>query len=182
MEKNEAMLLLKENLKKDYMVKHCLAVATIMKKTAEYLNEDEETWEKLGLLHDIDFEKYNEPEKHTLGAREILGDKISDEIHRAILSHNFENTNIMPKTRMEFALIAADAISGLVIACALVMPSKRLGDVKLRTVKEKFKSKDFARNCNREKILYCEKIGIEREKFFEIALDALQGIANDLGL
>jgi len=88
----------------------------------------------------------------------------------------------MPETKMEFCLIAADAISGLIIACALVMPSKKLNDVKSGTVKNKFKSKDFAKNCSREKILYCEKIGIEREEFFEISLDALKNISGDLGL
>lgn len=79
-------------------------------------------------------------------------------------------------------MIAADAVSGLIIACALVIPSKKLADVKAESVAKKFKQKDFARNCGRERILFCEQIGIPREKFFEISLKALKGISKDLGL
>ena len=83
---------------------------------------------------------------------------------------------------MEKALIASDAVSGLIIACALVMPSKKLEEVKVKTVKKKFKQKDFARNVSRERILFCEQIGIPREKFFELALNALKGVSDELGL
>jgi predicted hydrolase (HD superfamily) len=74
------------------------------------------------------------------------------------------------------------AISGLIIAAALIMPSKKLADVRVESISNKFKQKDFARNCNREHILYCEKIDIPKEKFFEISLTALQKISNELGL
>ncbi len=83
---------------------------------------------------------------------------------------------------MEKALIAADAISGLIVAAALIVPSKKLKDVKVKSIKKKFKQKDFARNCKRQNILLCEDIEIPREKFFEIALNALQKIADQLGL
>jgi predicted hydrolase (HD superfamily) len=83
---------------------------------------------------------------------------------------------------MELGLIAADAISGLLIAAALMMPSKKLADVKVETISKKFKQKDFARNCNRDLILFCEQIGIPREKFFELSLRALQKVSNELGL
>jgi predicted hydrolase (HD superfamily) len=83
---------------------------------------------------------------------------------------------------MEKALIASDAISGLLVACALVMPSKKLADVKVETVIKKFRDKDFARGAERERILICEEIGIPREKFFEIALDGLKNVAAEIGL
>ena len=183
MNREQALSLLKENVKTENLVKHCLAVEAIMKKTAEYLQEDLEKWRLTGLLHDIDYEKTKDnPKEHATIGAEMLSGKTDEEITRAIKSHNFDNTGVMPKTNMELCLVAADAVSGLIIACALVMPSKRLNDVKLDTIKDKFKAKDFARNCNREKILYCDKIGIKKDKFFEIALSALQGIPDDLGL
>jgi predicted hydrolase (HD superfamily) len=88
----------------------------------------------------------------------------------------------MPETRMEKALGACDAISGLLVACALVMPSKKLADVKIESVAKKFKDKDFARGAERDRILVCEEIGIPKEKFFEIALEELKTAANQIGL
>ena len=183
MNREEALSLVKENVTKVNLVKHMLAVEAIMKETAKHLNEDQEKWALTGLLHDVDFGKTeNDPDKHALLAEEILKDKVDEEIIRAIKSHNFEHTNVQPESNMEKTLIAADAISGLVIAAALIVPTKKLADVKVKSIKKKFKQKDFARNCNRENILYCEKIGIPREKFFEISLTALQSISDELGL
>ncbi|MFH0832375.1 MAG: HDIG domain-containing metalloprotein [Candidatus Aenigmatarchaeota archaeon] len=180
--KDEALQIMKEHLKKDYMIKHSLAVAAIMKGVADCIKDDVELYETIGILHDIDFEKISKPEEHTIITEMLLKEKASDELIRNIKSHNFEHTKINPEKNVEHALIAADAISGLIVACALVMPSKKLSDVKLESLKEKFRSKEFARNCSREKILYCEKISIDRDKFFEISLNAMKGIADELGL
>jgi len=183
MNREEALKLIKENVTKINLLKHMFAVEAIMRETAKYLGEDEEKWDFIGLIHDIDFEKTeNNPEKHTIIAGEILKGKVNEEIIKSIKTHNFENTKVLPENKMEKALIAADSVSGLIIACALVMPSKKLADVKLDTVKSKFKQKDFARNCNREGILYCEQIGVQKEKFFGISLKALQNISSELGL
>ena len=182
MKREEALNLVKEHVKQENLLKHMYAVEAIMVETAKYLNEDKEKWRLLGLLHDIDFEKAPEPEKHCTLAPEILKEEFEEDFIRAVKSHNFENLNIQPETKMELALIAADSVSGLVIACALVMPSKKLADVKVESISKKFKQKDFARNCSRERILYCEQIGIPKEKFFEISLKALQNISNELGL
>jgi putative nucleotidyltransferase with HDIG domain len=181
MNRKEALDLLKENVKQENLIKHCLAVEAIMRGVAASLQEDPEKWGLTGILHDIDFEKTRSND-HGMIAAHILREKVDHDIVRTIKSHNFENTGILPETKMEFCLIAADAISGLIIACALVMPSKKLSDVKIDTVDGKFRSKDFARNCSREKILYCEKIGMQKEKFFEIALTALKNISDELGL
>jgi len=181
--RDEAFRLVEENIGKKNIVKHMLAVEAIMRSLAKHFGEDENLWGLTGLLHDIDYEKtMNTPEKHGIIAEEILKGKVSEEILRAIKAHNFERTHVMPETRMEKALIACDAISGLLIACALVMPSKKLRDVKVKTVKKKFKDKDFARGADRKRILFCEEIGVPKEEFFDIALKGLQGIASELGL
>jgi len=181
--REDALKLLRENVRNEKIILHMIAVGAIMRELARYFGEDEDLWELVGLLHDIDYERTKDnPSKHGLVAEEILGSLVSDDVLRAIKSHNYENTGIEPRTRMEKALIASDAVSGLIIACALVMPSKKLEEVKVKTVKKKFKQKDFARNVSRERILFCEQIGIPREKFFELALNALKRVSDELGL
>jgi len=181
--REDALKLLRENVRNEKMILHMIAVGAIMKELARYLGEDEDLWELVGLLHDIDYERTKDnPSKHGLVAEEILRSLVSDDVLRAIKSHNYENTGVEPRTRMEKALIASDAVSGLIIACALVMPSKRLEEVKVKTVKKKFKQKDFARNVSRERILFCEQVGIPMEKFFELALNALKTVSDELGL
>ena len=181
--RNEALDLVKKHVTKRNIVYHMIAVEAIMRSVAEHFGEDQEQWGLVGLLHDIDYEKTEaNPEKHGLLAEEILKGQVSDTVIRAIKSHNFKYTGVMPENRMEKALIASDAISGLLVACALVMPSKKLADVKVGTVEKKFKAKDFARGVERERILVCEEIGIPKEKFFEIALNGLKKAAQQIGL
>lgn len=158
-----------------------------MRETAREVGEDEELWAMTGLLHDVDFdETYNDAARHGLRSVEILEEdakgEVPDEILRAIKSHNHEHTGVEPETKMEYALIAADVVSGLIVAAALIIPSKKLADVNAESVGKRFKEKDFARNCNRENMLYCEKVGLTKERFFELALHALQKISNELGL
>ncbi len=83
---------------------------------------------------------------------------------------------------MEKALIACDAVSGLLVACALVMPSKKIAEVKVKTVKKKFKDKSFARSVDRERILFCEEIGIPLDVFFGLSLDGLRAVSSEIGL
>jgi len=181
--RNEALTLIKDYVDKRNIVYHMIAVEAIMRSVAEHFGENQDEWGLVGLLHDIDYRKTEAtPEKHGLLAEEILKGQIPDTIIRAIKSHNFKHTGVMPKNRMEKALIASDAISGLLVACALVMPSKKLTNVKVATVEKKFKAKDFARGADRERILICEEIGIPRKKFFEIALNGLKKVAQQIGL
>jgi putative nucleotidyltransferase with HDIG domain len=178
-----AIALVKKNVTKRNVIYHMLAVEAIMRGTARHFGEDEDNWGLIGLLHDIDYEKTEAtPEKHSLLAEEILKDFVPEELIKAIKTHNSKYTGVMPETRVEKALIASDAISGLLVACALVMPSKKLADVKVETVSKKFKDKDFARGAERERILICEEIDIPREKFYEIALNALKSVATEIGL
>jgi len=181
--RQEALNLVYENVRKRNVVYHMLAVEAIMRSLAKYFSEDEDKWGLIGLLHDIDYEKTEAtPEKHSLLAEQILKGIVSDEIIRSIKTHNQKYTGVMPETRMEKALIASDAISGLLVACALVMPSRKLADVKVETVAKKFKDKDFARGVERERILTCEEIGISKDEFFEIALGELKSVATEIGL
>lgn len=181
--RDEAYNLVESKIKRKNIVKHMLAVEAIMKSLAEYFGEDKEIWGLTGLLHDVDFEEVGENfSMHGLKAEEILKGLVPDGVIQAIKAHNYEYTGVQPKTRMEKALIAADAVSGLLVACALVMPSKKLEEVKISTLNKKFKQKDFARNVDRNRINFCEEIGLSKEKFFEIALNGLKKISQTLGI
>jgi hypothetical protein len=160
-----------------------LAVEAIMKGLARHFSANEELWGLTGLLHDVDYSLTEDsPERHTLLAENLLKGLVPEKLIRAVKAHNSEHTGVEPESRMEKALIAADSVSGLLIACALVMPSKKLEEVKPDTVKRKFKAKDFARAVSRERILKCEEIGLDREKFYNIALESLKEISDKLGL
>jgi len=181
--RKEALDLIKRNVTNRNIVYHMLAVEAIMRSLASHLEADEDLWGLTGLLHDIDYEETERtPERHATLAEGILKNTVPREVHRAIKAHNFQYTQVMPETKMEKALIACDAVSGLLVACALVMPSKKLRDVKVETVTKKFKDKDFARGADRKRILFCEEIGIPKEGFFEIALNGLKNVATELGL
>lgn len=181
--RNKALDLVAKNVTRKNIVYHILAVEAIMRSVAKHFGENEDKWGLIGLLHDIDYEKTEEtPEKHSVLAEEILKGLIPDECIRAIKTHNFRFTGVKPETRTEKALIACDAISGLLVACALVMPSRKMEEVKAETVSKKFKDKDFAKGIERDRILLCETIGIPKEKFFEIALKGLKNIAKEISL
>ena len=183
MDRGEALRLVEENVSNRKIVLHMIAVSAIMRALARYFGEDEEEWELVGLLHDIDYERTKaNPARHGLEAENILKGRVSEEVLRAIKAHNFENTGVKPETRLENALIAADAVSGLIIASALVMPHKKLEEVRVETLEKKFRQKDFARSVSRERIMFCEKLGLSRERFFELALEALKEISGELGL
>jgi len=179
----EALREIRKNISNDKIVLHVIAVAKIMKALARCLGKDEELWEVTGLLHDVDYEKTkDEPSRHGLEAEKMLEGRVPPEVIKAIKAHNYENTGALPEGDMEKALIAADAVSGLVIATALVMPNKRLAEVSVNTLKKKFKQKDFARNVNREKIMFCEQIGLSLDEFLELSLRSLSEISDLLGL
>ncbi len=179
----EVVALVEENVKNKNLQKHMLAVAAILKRLARELEVNENEWELLGLVHDVDYEKTQDrPEEHALVSAEMLEGKVPDNIIRAVKSHNFEHTGVAPEKPMEHALIAADAASGLVIATALVMPNRKLEEARPESVIKKFDDSSFAKNIDRDRIMYCKELGIDREKFLTISLDALQEIHQELGL
>ena len=186
-DRTKALQIVRAHVKRENLVKHILAVEAIMRGMAVEMNEDVELWGTVGLLHDVDFdETFNDPARHGLRGVEILQSEVSgevpEEVLKAIKAHNPEHTGVHPETKMEYALLAADAVSGLIIAMALIIPSKKLADVKPENVPRRYKEKDFARNCNRANMMLAEKAGLATERFFDIALKSLQCISNDLGL
>lgn len=181
--RDEAYALLKKNLRTENLIKHSLAVEAILEQMANRLGEDVELWGLTGLLHDLDYDfTKNEPEKHSQITVKVLYELLPGEAINAIKAHNYQYTAQIPQTYLDKSLIAADAVSGLIIAAALVMPSKKLSDVTPKTLLTKFKDKSFAAGCNRKRIELCEDMELELQTFLELSLDALKRIADPLGL
>lgn len=182
MDRAEALELVRQHVRKENNVKHMIAVGGVMRQIAIRLGQDQARWELIGILHDIDFEVCTGAEDHCLRAQELLQGKLDEEAIECIMAHNSEHTKVPVDTPMKRALIAADASSGLVIACALVMPSKRLDDVKPESLVKKFGSKDFAKGVSRDRIMLCEQIGIPKDDFLAISLEGMRKVAQELGL
>ncbi len=182
-ERREALELVKNWISDEKIRKHVLAVEAIMRGLARFFGENEELWGIVGLLHDLDYDKTrNNMELHAKITAEFLKNKLPKEAINAILSHN-EHTGVKPSSKLAYALIAADQISGLIIATALVMPSKKLVEVKVKSVRKKFKQKDFARRVRRDRVLEAlEHLGIDLNKLIEISLESLKPIHEELGI
>jgi putative nucleotidyltransferase with HDIG domain len=181
----KALELVEREIENDNLRKHMLAVSKIMEALAdkmEIVGEDKEKWTLVGLLHDLDYERTKDnPEKHGLVTAEMLKEELPDECLEAIKAHN-KRTGFEPNNVMGKALIAADAVSGLIVPTALMMPTRKLSEVSVKSLKKKFSDKSFARSVSRESIMVCEELGFDRKDFFKLTLEALQGISGDLGL
>lgn len=194
MNRDEAYKLMTDMIQNQNLRKHALAVEAIMGSLCGYLASQgqawepeefkEEEWAVVGLLHDGDYEVTNkDPKKHTLIISEKLKNMgVSERIINAIQAHsdvikpNRENT-------LEKAIFAVDELSGLITAVALVRPDKKLASVTVESVLKKFKEKSFAAGAKRENILTCEnELGIPLRDFVGIGLEAMQDIADNLGL
>lgn len=178
-------LLLKYN-KEKFHIQHAVTVENVMKDYAEKLGYADEAaeWGIVGLLHDVDFEKY--PEQHCIKAPELLREvNASDELIHAVCSHGYGITvDIKPEHEMERVLFACDELTGLIGAAALMRPSKSVSDMELKSLKKKFKDKKFAAGCSREIISKgAEMLGWELDKLLgdtlEIMRSAEKDIAND---
>jgi uncharacterized protein len=179
----EAVPLLKKNLRTENLMKHSYAVEAILEDMAKKLGEDPQLWGLTGLLHDLDYDfTKNDPEKHSQITVKVLYDLLPTEAINAIKAHNYQYTAQIPQTYLDKSLIAADAVSGLIIAAALVMPSKKLADVTPKTLLAKFKDKSFAAGCNRKRIELCEDMDLGLQMFLELSLDSLKRISESLGL
>jgi uncharacterized protein len=182
MDRNEALKILKTYLKKDNMIKHSIASEAVLKAIAKKLDQDINKYSLAGLLHDIDVEITDE-NNHGLKAIEILKEhNIDNDIVEAISLHNELATKQKRTKTLDFALAAGETITGLIIATSLVLPDKKLSSVKVKSIKKRMKEKAFAASVNRETILECEKINIPIDDFFELSLNAMQSIADELGL
>jgi putative nucleotidyltransferase with HDIG domain len=166
--------------------RHMLAVEAGMRAYARRFGEDEELWGLVGLIHDFDYERYPDvaTDGHPNTGAPILREKgYDDTVVRAVLSHATEVTGVERQTRMEHALYAVDELTGLITAVALVRPSKDIRDVKVKSVKKKWKDKAFAAGVHREDIeAGAAALDIDLWEHVGVVLAAMQGIAGELGL
>jgi len=164
---------------------HSRESETILSALAEYFKEDVHTWAMAGLLHDLDWEQtLNSPEKHGLQTLEIIekeGFELPQKIAHAISAHNEAYTGIKRESKLDYALAAGESVTGLIYAYALMRPEKLTG-MKASSLNKKFKNKAFAANVSRELIADIEKIGLDKNQFFQISITALQKIADEIGL
>ncbi len=180
--RDEAIELLKKYVKNEKLIKHCIAVGAIMREIAKELGEDHNRWEVIGILHDIDYEivKGDMNRHGILGAEILKKEGVDDEICEVVKRHNHMLFGDYEKP-VEIALQAADSLSGLAIACALVKGGM-ITEVTPKTIRKKFKEKSFAAGCDRNRIRMIERLGIDLERFYEIALRGLVDVRNELGL
>jgi putative nucleotidyltransferase with HDIG domain len=183
MNREEAIKLVRERIANPALVGHSLAVAAVMRALARRLGEDAGRWELAGLLHDIDYEETGgDPLRHGLTAGEMLsGMGVDAETVHAVMAHNQANGTVR-ETLMDRALYAADPVTGLITACALVRPDRKLAGVEGSSVRKKFKDKAFARGVNREQIDACAALRLDRSEFIELSLAAMKEIAGELEL
>ncbi len=181
MDRNQALSLVRSKVKSKNLVKHMLAVEAIMKRVAQHFKEDAQMWGLTGLLHDLDYDQtVNDFDRHSLLTCEWLKDyNLDDRILYAIKAHP---RKVEPKSKMDWTLFAADPLSGLIVAAALMHPTKKLKNVSVEFVLNRFKEKRFAAGAKREDIKACEKIGLSLEEFIKLALEGMQSIDEELGL
>lgn len=193
MKRDEAYQLLTKYLTNKNLIKHSLAAEAAMKGIYRHLipkdkqnPTDEEKWGIVGLLHDVDYEesqKAGKVDQH--GTLSLIKEKeqIPSDMLHAIQAHASEFSHVIPESQMDWSITACDQLTGLITACALVRPDKKLASVATESVKKKFGQKAFAQGANRESILYCDsKLNIPLDTFIEIVLHAMQGISDQLGL
>ncbi|MHC2994150.1 MAG: HDIG domain-containing protein [Candidatus Atribacteria bacterium] len=181
--REEAYQLLTEYNKSDSLIKHALAVEGVMRYFARKRGEDEEKWGVIGLVHDLDYEQF--PEEHCHKSEEILKEKgWPEEYIRAVISHGWGLcSDVEPQTELEKVLYAIDELTGLVVTTALVRPSKSIMDVKVKSVKKKWKDKRFAAGVDRSIIEKgAQKLGIEVSDLIADTIAGMQEVAEEIGL
>lgn len=194
MTRDESLEILHAHVQNQNLRRHCYAVEAVMRALYKRLNDEdnrdeseEEKWGIAGLLHDADYEIVKaEPDKHTHLTLEWLKPlEVEAEIKDAILAHGwgYVHGNPEPKTKMEWALYTCDELTGLIVAVALVKPDRRLASVTPDSVMKKWNQRSFAAGVERDQIKRCEDtLRIPLEEFIDIAIKAMQGIHEELGL
>ena len=168
--REQAFSLLKQYVKNEKLIYHCIATEAIMRGLAKKFGEDEEIWAIAGLLHDLDVELTNADLKiHGLETEKILNKQcVNEAIIEAIKMHNEKAHDKKRSSVFHFALAAGETLTGLIMATALVYPDKKLASVKPQSVIKRMKEKAFAASVNREIILECEKIGMPIQEFIDL--------------
>lgn len=198
MTRDEAYTLLTKHLHNKNLIKHCIACEVGMKAIYRHLTpeekqttDDETMWGITGLLHDVDYEiaqNENKLDRHGIllfedPKYEEDSKLIPEKIAHAIKAHNFENTGVQPGNAMDWAIADIDALTGLIVACALIHPDKKLAAIDTDFVMKRFGEKSFAKGARRESISRCEEtLNIPLKKFIELTLTAMQENHEALGL
>lgn len=182
-DRESAWCLLTEFTQSESLRKHALAVEACMRAYARKLGGNEDLWGIVGLIHDFDYEKYPSLEDHPYKGNEILKERgYPEEIRQAILSHA-EYTGVPRRSPMEKALFACDELAGFITAAALVKPNKSLAELDAKSVRKRMKDKAFARSVNRNDIMQgAAELGVELEEHITFSIEAMKGIAKELGL
>ena len=175
--REEALELLRKYNKEPFHIRHGLTVEGVMRWYAGELGygDDKDFWGIVGLLHDIDFEKY--PQEHCLKAPELLREAgVGEDIIHGVVSHGYDLTvDVKPEHEMEKVLYATYELTGLIGAVALMHPSKSVMDMKVKSVRKKFKNLNFAAGCDREVIQAgAEMMGVELDELFDKTIQAMQ--------
>lgn len=183
MQRNEALKLMEENIKQENLRKHCLAVEAVMAELANYFDQNEAKWRLAGLLHDIDYEETSDqPEKHSqIGADMLAEMGLESKIVDAVRAHNGMH-GLPRESLMAKALYAADPLTGLIVASALIHPDKKLSSVDTEFVLHRYQDNAFAKGAERDVIASCEEMDLELKEFIKISLTAMQDISDELGL
>ncbi len=186
---DQAKQLFDANIKDPMIRNHCRESEVVLRALARHFGEDEELWGIAGLLHDIDFDKTkNDVKNHGVLCKQILKDGgVSDDLINVIISHVYgtdcgDYKDKIRSDKFEHALAAGETVTGLIYAYGLMRPDKKLANAEVSSIKKKFKDKAFAAKVNREVIKECELIDLPLEQFLQIALDAMKGIAGEIGL
>jgi uncharacterized protein len=181
MTREDALKLVHENVSNKNLRKHMLAAEVVMKRLARHFQEDEAKWGLAGLIHDLDYDQtVNDFKNHGLVTAKLLeGKDIPGDVIDAVKSHP---GHFPRKTKMDMALYAADPITGLIVAAALMHPSKKLKFVDATFIERRFNESRFAAGANRDQIKSCSELGLSLQEFIALSLEAMQGIDQDLGL
>lgn len=186
MTRDEALQLVRSYVKAENSVKHMLATEAIMRVLARHFGESEEVWGLAGLVHDIDMEEVDylaNPKSHGPRSVEILRENglLDGVVLDAVMAHN-EALETSRDTKIKKAIYSVDPLTGLIVAACLVLPSRRLKDLTVENVLNRFKEKSFARGAKREIIASCSGLELSLEEFCKLGLLAMQGISDELGL
>jgi putative nucleotidyltransferase with HDIG domain len=181
--REEALALLRQYNKNESLIKHAMAVEGVMRYIARKRGEDEEIWGVIGLIHDLDYEQF--PDQHCKKTEEILKENDwPEEYIRAVVSHGWGIcSDVKPESDMEKVLYAIDELTGLVVTSALVRPSKSVMDMKAKSVKKKWKQKQFAAGVDRSIIEKgAEMLGVELSELITDTIMGMREVAAEIGL
>ena len=178
-----ALTILQEFNASERAIKHALSVEAVMRYAARKAGEDEERWGLVGLIHDLDYERW--PDQHCTKTGEILRERgWPEDVIRAAVSHGWGIcSDVEPQTTMEKTLFAVDELTGLVTATALVRPSRSVLDMKAKSIKKKWKDRHFAAGCDREVIAKgAEMLGVELADLITDTIMGMRDVAEEIGL